>query len=240
LFRDLLAAGLESDATSVTILMRAYQSLGSIQLALDTEAAATQAGKTNVVSQNLLVDILVSTGELTKAEKVVSDLADAAQSHSGARAQALLPAFDALARGYGRAKRCRDAVAVLRKFNSLGGLPDEGFFEGVLKTCLYCGDVRPPKRISCNRACTSTGTMQQIAAATVEAHDNKADECSHCVGSVCPAGCSCYGAERLGYRHSTVLRHGGPDVRSGLARASAVRGQNSGSGALQVLAGHAE
>jgi hypothetical protein len=142
LFRALLSEGLDADAASYTILMRAYQSLGSMSLAQDTFATAEAAGKANVVAHNLLVDILVATGDLERAASIVRDLSDAASTHSGPRAQALLPAFDTLARGYFKERRCEDAVALLRKFNSLGGLPDEPFFDTVLRNCVLCGEVR--------------------------------------------------------------------------------------------------
>lgn len=54
----------------------------------------------------------------------------------------LLPGFGTLAAGYCREGRCEDAVATVRRFNELGGVPDKRMYDTVLTACLKVGEVR--------------------------------------------------------------------------------------------------
>lgn len=57
--------------------------------------------------------------------------------------QDVLPGFGALLVGYARQRRCAEAVALLRRFNHIGGVPDKFMLETVLTACLTSGEVRP-------------------------------------------------------------------------------------------------
>lgn len=60
------------------------------------------------------------------------------------RVQDVLPGFGALLVGYARQRRCAEAVALLRRFNHIGGVPDKFMLETVLTACLTSGEVSPP------------------------------------------------------------------------------------------------
>ena len=149
-FRDLQKEGLDPSATSYTQLMRAYQNAGSATTAVAAHAEALETRKSNTVAMNLLVDILARGNNMAGAADIVTALAEAAESDAPGRpvAQELLPAFGALASGYRREKDCHSAVALLRQFNALGGVPDQRLYDGVLRACLLCAEVCPVRSCS--------------------------------------------------------------------------------------------
>lgn len=63
--------------------------------------------------------------------------------------QDVLPGFGALLVGYARQRRCAEAVALLRRFNHIGGVPDQFMLETVLTACLTSGEVRAPPLSRC-------------------------------------------------------------------------------------------
>lgn len=56
--------------------------------------------------------------------------------------QEVLPGFGALIVGYAKQRKCAEAVALLRRFNQIGGVPDKFMLETVLTSCLLSGEVR--------------------------------------------------------------------------------------------------
>ena len=59
----------------------------------------------------------------------------------GTDIQVLLPGFGAMVAGFAREGRCGDAVATVRRYHELGGVPDKRMYDTVLTACLTAGEV---------------------------------------------------------------------------------------------------
>jgi hypothetical protein len=141
LFSRLVADGLQPNAISYTTLMKAHQEAGALAAAEAAFTTAQAEGHANIVATNALVDVLVDGRRLQEAQGVLEQLVTRVGVW-GTDVNVLLPGFGALASGYARERLCVDAVALLRRFNELGGVPDKQMMDTVLTACLTAGEVR--------------------------------------------------------------------------------------------------
>eukprot|EP00892_Ulva_mutabilis_P008970 jgi/Ulvmu1/6445/UM003_0075.1 len=146
LFQQLEAEGLQPDAKSYTIVMKAFQEAGQLGRAQRAYSLAAAAGHANIVATNALVDVLVDAQRLQDASRVVQTL-QRRMVQGGGDVKEILPGFGALIVGYARQKRCAEAVELLRRFNSIGGVPDKFMLETVLTSCLATGEVTFAKQV---------------------------------------------------------------------------------------------
>lgn len=73
----------------------------------------------------------------------------------GTDIKVLLPGFGAMTAGFARERRCGDAVATVRRYHELGGVPDKRMYDTVLTACLTAGEVCFP--LACILPSAATG-----------------------------------------------------------------------------------